>query len=165
MNLLDTLLASSAIQTFGWALLHSLWQGIVLAIFLKAALNLPKKVSANIRYLIACLTLLLMLLLPVATALWSNAGKYDIDSGKTAFQFTKKNEKVLTPLETPDRTEISETESSYNLWLLQAEKQFFPWLVLLWFIRKSSEINLIYLACEHFIISFADLKSLCPQFD
>lgn len=132
MNLLDTLCASQGIQTFGWALLHSLWQGIALALFLKAALNLPKKVSANTRYLIACLTLLLMLILPVATALRGNAEKHGVASGETALQFTKPNEKLLTPLETPAQAEISETESSYKLWLRQAETRFFPWLVLLW---------------------------------
>lgn len=132
MNLLDTLSTSQAIQTFGWILLHSLWQGIVLAVFLKAALNLPKKVSANTRYLIACLTLVLMLLLPVATALRGNAEKYDVDSRETAFQFTKPNEKLLMPLETPARAEMSEIESSYKLCLRQAETRFFPWLVLLW---------------------------------
>ena len=137
MNLLDSLCTSQVIQAFGWALLHSLWQGIALAIFLKAALNLPKKISASTRYLFACLTLLSMLLLPVLTALWNDAGKYDVDSGETTSQITKSNEQVLTLPETPIRTNISETESSYNVWLHRAEKQFLPWLVLIWLLGVS----------------------------
>lgn len=68
MNLLESLLASSTIQMLGWALLHSLWQGILLTILLKGALNAFKKKSANTRYSISCFTLLLMLILPVSTA-------------------------------------------------------------------------------------------------
>lgn len=130
MNLFDTLLVSHAIQMFGWALLHSLWQGIILAIFLKGALSLLRKASANLRYLLACLTLLLMLLLPISAALWSNLGKQNVDFGKTAFQ----NDKEVVPPGIILETNLSETESSYSLWINQAERQFLPWLVFIWLV-------------------------------
>ncbi len=60
MKQLDTLLSSSAIHALGWVLLHSLWQGFVLAVLLKTALSVSKKTSANTRYLISCLTLFTM---------------------------------------------------------------------------------------------------------
>lgn len=130
MKLFDTLVASPAIQMFGWALLHSLWQGIILAILLKGVLSLSRKASSNSRYLMACLTLLLMLILPISTALWSNSGKQSADSGKVLFQ----NEQTATLSATALQTNISETEPSYNLLIYQAERQLLPWLVFIWLI-------------------------------
>lgn len=130
MNLLDTLLASPAIQMFGWALLHSLWQGIILAILLKGALSLSRKASANSRYLAACLTLLLMLVLPILTAWWSDLGKQGGNYRETRFQ----NEKSVTLTGINLETNLPEIESSYSEWMYQAEKQLLPWLVFFWLI-------------------------------
>jgi beta-lactamase regulating signal transducer with metallopeptidase domain len=132
MKMLDTLLASSVIQTFGWALLHSLWQGIILAILLKSTLSLSKKLSANTRYLIACITLFLMLVLPVSTAFWSNLSAINIGSSKAQIQIAEPNVKSTTTPDAVLQNNASETEFSYDLWLQQGEKQFLPWLVLIW---------------------------------
>jgi beta-lactamase regulating signal transducer with metallopeptidase domain len=132
MKILDTLLSSSTIQISGWVLLHSIWQGILLAILLKGALNLLKRSSANTRYLIACITLLLMLLLPVSTTFWSSSKDHGIDSANKSFQVKDSNEKVIMSPETYLQANISEIESTYRSWIHQAEKQFLPWLVLIW---------------------------------
>lgn len=128
MNLFDALLASPAIQISGWALLHSLWQGVVLAICLKGALSLLRKASANSRYLLACLTLSLLLILPVSTALLSSPGKQTADFSKGGYQ----NEKTATLPATSLRNGVSENESSYSLWMYQAERNLLPWLVFIW---------------------------------
>lgn len=57
----------------GWALIHSLWQGATVALLLAALMRLLRGHSANIRYLAACASLLLVLVLPAATALRINA--------------------------------------------------------------------------------------------
>lgn len=51
----------------GWALVHFIWQGALLALLLAAALAATKRSPTNIRYLLACLTLGLMALAPVLT--------------------------------------------------------------------------------------------------
>jgi beta-lactamase regulating signal transducer with metallopeptidase domain len=53
----------------GWALLHFLWQGALLAMLLSALLQLLKRSGAALRYTVACGTLLLMSLCPIATTL------------------------------------------------------------------------------------------------
>src|SRR4051812_23357007 len=108
MKLLDALFTSPAVQMLGWALLHSLWQGMLLAILLKCALNFSGRISSNTRYLMACVTLSLIALLPVSTALWSGSGEQIINSGKTAIQAARTVEKVVSPPETSTLAFISE---------------------------------------------------------
>jgi beta-lactamase regulating signal transducer with metallopeptidase domain len=56
-------------QSLGWALLHFLWQGTALAALAAAAMALCRRASA--RYLVAVTALVLMLLTPFATFLYS----------------------------------------------------------------------------------------------
>jgi len=51
----------------GWALVHSLWQGALAAMALAVLDALLRRSSARLRYALAALTLLVMLLLPAAT--------------------------------------------------------------------------------------------------
>ena len=55
-------------QAIGWALLHLLWQGAIVAGILAATLALLSKRSANLRYAASCAALALILVLGVATA-------------------------------------------------------------------------------------------------
>ncbi|HYH86412.1 MAG TPA: M56 family metallopeptidase, partial [Pyrinomonadaceae bacterium] len=57
-------------RALGWALLHSLWQGGLVAVVLAGALSLLKGRSASLRYALACGALALALAAPVAT-FWS----------------------------------------------------------------------------------------------
>lgn len=54
----------------GWALVHSLWQGTLLGGLAWLALRALRGRSPQIRYLVGCLGLLLMLAGPVATFAW-----------------------------------------------------------------------------------------------
>lgn len=132
MKLLDALFTSPAVQILGWALMHSLWQGMILAILLKCALNLSSRISSNTRYLLACVTLSLMALLPVSTALWSGSGIRFINSGKPAIQAARTDEKVASPHETSALAFISEAVPSYKSRLEMAAQDFMPWFVLIW---------------------------------
>src|SRR5882762_8293356 len=64
----ETLLATPAVQAIAWALVHFLWQGALVGLAAAAALSLLKKSSAAVRYAVAAGALLLMVALPVATA-------------------------------------------------------------------------------------------------
>lgn len=52
-------------EPFAWLLLHALWQGAALALLL--ALTLPLVRPPHLRHTLACITLLAMLLVPIAT--------------------------------------------------------------------------------------------------
>ncbi|WP_375769640.1 M48 family metalloprotease [Archangium gephyra] len=54
-------------QSLGWALLHLLWQGTLVAVALAAALRVLDRRAASVRYLLACGALALMLVLPALT--------------------------------------------------------------------------------------------------
>ena len=53
------------LETLGWTLLHSLWQGALIAFILFFALLLVKR--SHVRYVLSCAALLLMVLFPVVT--------------------------------------------------------------------------------------------------
>ncbi|OJT21312.1 hypothetical protein BO221_26150 [Archangium sp. Cb G35] len=54
-------------QSLGWALLHLLWQGTLVAVALAAALRVLDRRAASVRYLLSCGALALMLVLPALT--------------------------------------------------------------------------------------------------
>jgi len=60
-------------QAIGWALLHLLWQGALVAGLLAAALALLSGRSANLRYALSCAALVLIVGLGVVTAVRSYA--------------------------------------------------------------------------------------------
>lgn len=57
----------SGLETLGWVLLHSLWQGALIAGTFAAALLLLRESRPNTRYLLGILCLSLLLLVPLAT--------------------------------------------------------------------------------------------------
>ena len=58
MNWLDTVVQMSASQAVGWAILHSLWQGVVLAAMLSVVLATTR--SSRVRYAAACFALIVL---------------------------------------------------------------------------------------------------------
>src|SRR5437667_7976730 len=68
MSTFSTLLSSPLAHAIGWALVHLLWQGVLVAAILAAALALMQRQSANARYLAACGALVLLVALGAATA-------------------------------------------------------------------------------------------------
>ncbi len=74
MNGLGNLLGTPLAQAIGWALVHLLWQGLLVAAILAATLALLSKQSANARYLASCGALVLLVILGAATAYRSYEG-------------------------------------------------------------------------------------------
>src|SRR5262245_58577211 len=68
MNI-DAFLSGPAVQTLGRALLHFLWQGALLAAALWFFNLLARRASAGVRYAAACLVMLLMPAMLIATLL------------------------------------------------------------------------------------------------
>lgn len=67
MNALQ-LLTGPAAQAIGWALLHLLWQGTIVAAILAAVLALMSRQSANARYVVSCGALAMVFAMFLATA-------------------------------------------------------------------------------------------------
>ncbi len=68
MNGNETVLLESIIQPVAWALLHSLWQGGLVAISLAALLALVPRKKAVLRYAAGCAALLIMFIWPLLGA-------------------------------------------------------------------------------------------------
>src|SRR3954468_17070316 len=69
MSAIETSWAAPAVQAIAWALIHFLWQGALVGLAAAGVLGLLKRASAAQRYAVAAGALLLMLALPVGTAL------------------------------------------------------------------------------------------------
>src|SRR5712664_818852 len=89
MNGIGTLLGSPIGQAIGWALLHLLWQGLLVAAILAATLALLARQSANARYLASCGALVLLVVLGAATAYrsYDGDGELGVGSGSNASNF------------------------------------------------------------------------------
>ncbi|SKC11279.1 M56 family metallopeptidase [Dyadobacter psychrophilus] len=52
MKLIQNLLSDTAIASFGWTLIHSLWQGTLIAVIAIASFYLLRRKSANLKYIV-----------------------------------------------------------------------------------------------------------------
>ncbi len=69
MNWLTLLFQQPFTVALGWALLHFLWQGALIALLLGFANLCLRRARANLRYAAACTAMLLMLVAGVGTFL------------------------------------------------------------------------------------------------
>ena len=67
MKLIQNFLSDSVINAFGWTLIHSTWQGMLLFIFAVSAFYLFRRKSANFRYIAGVSLLMLQVLASVVT--------------------------------------------------------------------------------------------------
>ena len=74
MNWLTLLFRPPFMVALGWALLHFLWQGALIALLLGLANLCLRRARANLRYAAACTAILLMLVSGVGTFLWLDSG-------------------------------------------------------------------------------------------
>ena len=63
----QNLLSLPIVPVLGWTLLHTVWQGLVIAVLLRAAFIALRGRSPNVRYVVACAALLFMAMAPVVT--------------------------------------------------------------------------------------------------
>jgi bla regulator protein blaR1 len=67
MNTFEMLLTKPLFQALGWALVHFIWQGALVALLYAGLAALLRRRAANLRYSAACAAMLVMLTLPVIT--------------------------------------------------------------------------------------------------
>jgi hypothetical protein len=67
MATLENLLAQAIIERLGWTLIHFVWQAAAIALLLAIVLKALHKHSASLRYIVACLALMLIVAVPLVT--------------------------------------------------------------------------------------------------
>jgi len=67
MDILKNILSQQIIQNLGWTLVHFVWQAAAVALLLAILFRLLRKSSSNLRYIIACIALALIVLMPIVT--------------------------------------------------------------------------------------------------
>jgi beta-lactamase regulating signal transducer with metallopeptidase domain len=68
MNAIETVLRQPVVQAIGWALLHFVWQGTLVAALAATVLALLRRSAADVRYVVSAIALSMMLTLPAVTA-------------------------------------------------------------------------------------------------
>jgi beta-lactamase regulating signal transducer with metallopeptidase domain len=134
MKAVETLLTHSVIQTVGWALLYSLWQGILISVLLNGALGLLRKSRASTRYMLACIALILMLVLPLWTVWTSNIGAPVATASYSEHKATS-SDATVNFRGTSDPLSNFQTEVSVKSWKHRAEQlleTLLPWLITVW---------------------------------
>jgi bla regulator protein BlaR1 len=67
MNIAQNIFSPEWINTLGWTLLHSLWQGVFISVLIYLTLKVLSRSSSQIRYVIACAGMLFTLVSGVVT--------------------------------------------------------------------------------------------------
>ncbi|MCU1231179.1 MAG: Regulatory sensor-transducer, BlaR1/MecR1 family [Acidobacteria bacterium] len=130
---MNTLLGGPFAQAIGWALLHLLWQGALVAGILAASLALLKNRGANVRYLASCAALVLLVALPVATAWRAYETPLPSSPAPAAAPALAAVTEFLTPSVASDAT-VDTTWSERGQQFLSGAKTYLPQIVLIWLI-------------------------------
>jgi beta-lactamase regulating signal transducer with metallopeptidase domain len=123
---------TSLIDTAGWTLVHFVWQGSLGAVVLAFALALVPRGCARVRYVLACLALAAMALLPAVTAsylmqhredrqAWTLPGR-DLGGAPAAHGKSPLTSSVASATAAPVLRVIAPSPPT----------KWFPWLVGLW---------------------------------
>ena len=129
MNALELILGNEIAHAAGWALLHFVWQGCLIALLLFSVRAFAGRQSAQLRYGMACLALLLMAVAPVLTfCLLRTPGDTGSvttpDHGGSAANFWSGGWSVVTPLDVPSPSWLQTMDAWISPWL--------PWLTAAW---------------------------------
>lgn len=122
----------------GRALLHSLWQGILVAGLLGVALSVLRGRAAHVRYAAACAALALMLVFPLATA-WQLGGAAEgVPLGEEAAAVEIGDESSVAPAARVSGAAAAGASTSAGEVVAESGaareglESLLPWLTLLW---------------------------------
>ncbi len=126
------------LQTIGWALIHFLWQGAVIAGGASTLLRLTRQRSASVRYIIASASLLAMLAAPVVTArlMWAGTvAPADADANTATAQVVAAPAIATTQAQDIRRARANvgaESSSRLSLLNLSALESMLPGVTVAW---------------------------------
>jgi beta-lactamase regulating signal transducer with metallopeptidase domain/peptidoglycan/xylan/chitin deacetylase (PgdA/CDA1 family) len=142
----ETFETAGLVETIGWALVHSIWQGTLVALLYAAFAGLVAESSAQVRYLAACGALALMLALPAATALFLHRSESAAPARERAADFGffsdeagggaragARGESALSPLAPADAASTGTGMGrGLRAWAESRVVSLFPWMVGCW---------------------------------
>jgi len=146
MMVLEGTISQEIVQRLGWTLLHFVWQAAVVALLLAILLRVLRKTSANLRYIIACLALALVVLLPVITiqlvplSVPHSEQKTEFSRQMTEgrLQMAELPSSVISPpssvLKEPVQPETAATKASWKQHTIELFEPALPYIVLGWLI-------------------------------
>ena len=102
MNVLLLFFKSHFVQFVGWILLHSIWQGALIALSFRFTEHFSNKASDQFRYAAACGALLLMCVAPVCTVLLSG-----VPSGGITVPSVTVSQSQTQPIGAPGETPLA----------------------------------------------------------
>ncbi|MEM7734966.1 MAG: ABC transporter substrate-binding protein [Deinococcota bacterium] len=146
--MIDVLLESASVMLLGRVLVHSLWQGVAIAIVLATLLWILTGVSSNGRYYLSLSALLTCLLLPMFTLVYFSTATsssprfveyepipptYNVQRSPMIDQLLMADASALAKPETVQLQPRSMTVRTLRRWKFKLEP-LLPWLVLGWFL-------------------------------
>jgi beta-lactamase regulating signal transducer with metallopeptidase domain len=129
MNLMETLFHQPLIIALGWALLHFLWQGALIALLFGVANLLLRRASAGLRHGAACLAMLLMLTTGITTFVWLSFG-----SGPSAAAPPGTLESAFQTTASLGAAAARAVSIDFSFRMKQWLDGHMAWLVTLWFV-------------------------------
>lgn len=144
----EPLLAQPIFQALGWALLHFLWQGALVALLYASLRIILQRRAANVRYAVACGALILMLASPIMTVLIIRRGINETRRAQTAATASTDVSASWKADATTPETEAARTTAAQTTWTATPEPaqtsapegfawreklaKAMPWLVSIW---------------------------------
>ena len=132
MTGIDTIVGEPVVQAVGWALLHFVWQGTLIAAIAAAALRALRHSAADVRYVVAAIALSLMATMPLVTGVqtWrlltaerpADAGSVIVDAagGALAPAIATAVEPAGAPLTPVPAAEAAQTIDRWIPWFVAA---------------------------------------------
>ena len=116
-------------QKMGWALLHFLWQGTLVALALKGSLMLVERNSSRFRYALALASLFLMATLPVFLLCKPQESNFAMPPASEAVQFNTTAAIVSTAVPVPIHS-----RPDLNVAFFRLVAPLVPWIAVFWLI-------------------------------
>src|SRR5262249_14885539 len=105
MKTVETLLAEPLVIALGWALIHFMWQGTLVALLLAGLLKVSPRGASRARYAAACIAMLLMSMLPLTTVAIKLSTAGNLTDGSPSLITAHSVSKLITAeIETPVAT-------------------------------------------------------------
>jgi beta-lactamase regulating signal transducer with metallopeptidase domain len=151
MNAIEMLLAKPIFQALGWALVHFIWQGAVVAALYAMTSIFLRRCAANVRYGVACAALVVMVALPLATMFVMSMESVRSSDDRAG---SKPITRATQTISRPDAELTAQAEASAQItaastgasepllstrpvsikeWASERFNSFLPWLVAAWF--------------------------------
>jgi GWxTD domain-containing protein len=114
------------VRVFGWSLLHFIWEGTIIAVFMAVVLKLLSGRSPQLRYVIACCALALMAVLPLTTFGYLITRPHALDPAITYSVLLKRPVMGL-------QGSFSGTADSWLDQIAASLDRCLPWILTAWF--------------------------------